>query len=418
MGNDWESLFDADIDDEGTDKAVSDSEQYDADETETEIDDIEEDNEQPVEDEAKPKKGLFKKKEKPVKKSGKKASAEKKPEKPAKAKTVHGLKRKETTEDDPYARRGSSHGKLVFVGIGVAVLAAAIGVGGFVANKRVQTVSETNQNLTQQIANRTKNVYTAKRDILIGDEIITTGSDANVELSQVYTSLADSAYISESTSGYAQVNITSGMPVMADEVGDSNPVVELDNAVEEAVAPYLTAKVMPYKITAEYVDLETGNALADERDLLLDNGANEKAFNTEAETIDGYKLSTIKVDGESVHAYGMSEKSMKGGIVSMYYYTTKGGWGRHEMKGNIRVIYGYVKQADAADIESDVFDDSAWIDMEEANTEADSADIAENTIEDIYEEVVDDTDTDIVEGADDIAEEITDTADTEVLTAE
>lgn len=364
MGDDWEALFGADLDEEDQDVKAGPETDID------EIDDAEDEktvNEDNASgDEPAPKKGPFGRAKKD------------KPEKPAKEKKIHGLKRKETKDVDPYENAKGGHGKIALIAVGAVILIAAIGAGGLVANKRVQAVTETNENLTQQISNRTKNIYTAKRDIKAGDEIVTSGNEANVELSQVYTSLADSAYIAESTTGYAQVDIKAGMPVMANEVADTNPITELNNAVEEAVAPYLEAKTMPYKITAEFIDLSTGDAIAEERDLLLDNGANEKAFNTEADTIDGYKLSTIKVDGESVHAYGISEKSMKGGIVSMYYYTTKGGWGRHEMKGNIRVIYGYLKQTDPAADETDVFDDSAWIEEPEETTEET---VAETTID-------------------------------------
>lgn len=275
--------------------------------------------------------------------------------------SVHGLKKKQKKEFDPYANSKASPVKIIIAGAGVVAVIAVIAIVGLASNKKTQSLTEANQNLTQQIASRTVNVYTAKRDIAKGDEIILFGDNANAELSQVYTSLSQDSYVQDGETGYAQVDISAGMPIMANEIGDTNPVTALADAIAEAENEYTKAKTMPYRITADFVDLSTGNTLVESRDLLLDAGANEKAFNTEAEDVDGYALKTIQVDGESVHAYGISEKSMKGGIVSMYYYTTKGGWGRHEMKGNIRVTFGYVKKDDPSAKETDVFDDSAWI---------------------------------------------------------
>lgn len=365
MRDEWEALFGDDTDDEKeaagtavTEEAVEEPDPPHHEETEDEPDDIEDQAEEAdTESKDRPKKKAPKKK--PVKK-------------------VHGLKRKEKKEEDPYDKEDRmNHNKLVIAVIGVVAVAAAVGAGGLVASSRIRSVNETNENLTQQIASRTKNVYTAKRDLQAGDAIVTTGEPANVELSQVYTSLSDSAYISADESGYLKVDIEAGLPVMSYDVGDTSPVDDLNNAVDEATSVYRTAKVMPYKITADFIDLETGNSIAESRDLLLDDGANEKAFNTEAESVDGYILKSIQVDGESTHAYGVSEKSMKEGSVSMYYYTTKGGWGRHEIKGNIRVTYGYQKVNDAASEEeatTDIFDDSQWIDNSAEAAAEESAD--------------------------------------------
>lgn len=363
MRSDWEDMFEDDFDDEeptvdtksdeeDAEKENSSEFYADDEEDDDEIDDSYDDFDEPEEVEKPVKKKPAPIKSKPVK--------EKKQPKPRN--NIHGLKRKEPKEVE-VVHANSKGGKIIPIVIGVIVCAGVIVGAWYIAGRQVNNVKETNQNLTQQIENRTRYVYTAKRDLKAGDEIITSGTDANVELSQIYTSLDESAYIDESSSGYVQVDVKAGMPIMSNEIGATNPETEISAAVEEAVSSYTKAKVMPYKITADFIDLATGNSLAESRDLLLDNGANEKAFNTEAETIDGYALSTIKVDGESVHAYGVSEKSMKQGIVSMYYYTSKGGWGRHEIKGNIRVQFGYVKKADNPNIEetTDVFDDSAWI---------------------------------------------------------
>lgn len=279
---------------------------------------------------------------------------------------VHGLKKKGSDK-----KKGAG-GKIAAVVLIAAAVVAAGFLGSSSMNGQIKSLKQSNQNLTDQIASQSMNVYTAKRDIQKGDEIITSGDSANVELSQVYTSLPETEYISEATTGYAQVDIKVGEPVMANTIGDTNPVSELNDAIAAVKAENSKAKVMPYKITADFVDLNTGNTLAESRDLLLDAGANEKAFNTEAETIDGYVLKSIQVDKEGVHAYGISEKSMKEGIVTMYYFTTKGGWGRHEIKGNIRVTYGYVKKDDPSLQEegaTDVMDDSAWIQTEEETKE-------------------------------------------------
>lgn len=279
---------------------------------------------------------------------------------------VHGLKKKGSD------KKKGAEGKIAAVVLIAAAVVAAGFLGSSSMNGQIKSLKQSNQNLTDQIASQSMNVYTAKRDIQKGDEIITSGDSANVELSQVYTSLPETEYISEATTGYAQVDIKVGEPVMANTIGDTNPVSELNDAIAAVKAENSKAKVMPYKITADFVDLNTGNTLAESRDLLLDAGANEKAFNTEAETIDGYVLKSIQVDKEGVHAYGISEKSMKEGIVTMYYFTTKGGWGRHEIKGNIRVTYGYVKKDDPSLQEegaTDVMDDSAWIQTEEETKE-------------------------------------------------
>lgn len=278
---------------------------------------------------------------------------------------VHGLKKKGS------GKKGAG-GKIAAVVLVAAAVVAAGFLGSSSMNGQIKSLKQSNQNLTDQIASQSMNVYTAKRDIQKGDEIITSGDNANVELSQLYTSLPETEYISEATTGYAQVDIKAGEPVMANTIGDTNPVSELNDAIAAVKAESSKAKAMPYKITADFVDLNTGNTLAESRDLLLDSGANEKAFNTEAETIDGYVLKSIQVDKEGVHAYGISEKSMKEGIVTMYYFTTKGGWGRHEIKGNIRVTYGYVKKDDPSLQEegaTDVMDDSAWIQTEEETKE-------------------------------------------------
>lgn len=290
---------------------------------------------------------------------------------------VHGLKKKGSD------KKGAG-GKIAAVVLIAAAVVAAGFLGSSSMNGQIKSLKQSNQNLTDQIASQSMNVYTAKRDIQKGDEIITSGDSANVELSQVYTSLPETEYISEATTGYAQVDIKVGEPVMANTIGDTNPVSELNDSIAAVKAENSKAKVMPYKITADFVDLNTGNTLAESRDLLLDAGANEKAFNTEAETIDGYVLKSIQVDKEGVHAYGISEKSMKEGIVTMYYFTTKGGWGRHEIKGNIRVTYGYVKKDDPSLQEegaTDVMDDSAWIQTEEETKEEADAPAEANTEE-------------------------------------
>ena len=306
---------------------------------------------------------------------------------------VHGLKKKGS------GKKKGAGGKIAAVVLIAAAVVAAGFLGSSSMNGQIKSLKQSNQNLTDQIASQSMNVYTAKRDIQKGDEIITSGDNANVELSQVYTSLPETEYISEATTGYAQVDIKAGEPVMANTIGDTNPVSELNDAIAAVKAENSKAKVMPYKITADFVDLNTGNTLAESRDLLLDAGANEKAFNTEAETIDGYVLKSIQVDKEGVHAYGISEKSMKEGIVTMYYFTTKGGWGRHEIKGNIRVTYGYVKKDDPSLQEegaTDVMDDSAWIQTEEKAKEETDAPAEVNTEEKTKEDTAKTASTDAV----------------------
>lgn len=384
--DDLEDMFDDDLeddddfvvaeDDDDNDDNYSDEEDDDEDDEDNDYEDEDDD-----EEDARPKKKGLK-----FGFSGKGSKKKPKEEKPKKEtiKSVHGLKRKESKERDPYKESKGSPAKLIIAGVGVVAVIGVIIAAGGVMNSKISKLNSSNENLTQQIASRTINVYVAKRDIAKGDEIIVSGDNANVSLSQIYTSLSSSSYIDDTASGYAQVDIASGMPVMVNDIGNTNPVTALSDAVAEFKAEYTKAKEIPYRITADFVEAGTGNALVESRDLTLDAGANEKAFNIEAESIDGYVLKTIQVDGESVHAYGVSEKSMKQGIVNMYYYTTKGGWGRHEMKGNIRVTYTYVKKSDPSAEETDVFDDSAWIDTTEAanneesvTTEVSDVDVSE-----------------------------------------
>ena len=345
--DDEDDDFDADeIESDNTSASSDDFDEYNEDDGIDSDDDFEDDDEE-VE----------------VKKPASKKDNKKKPRE-----HVHGLKKKSGN-----GKAKGAAGKVATVIAVVAAVGIAGGLSFAVTNGQITELKQANSNLTTQIANQTMNVYTAKKDIAKGDEIIVSGDMANVEISQVYTSLPESSYINDATTGYAQVDIKAGEPVMVSEIGATNPVSELNDAIASIKAEYNKAKEMPYKISADFIDLNTGNTLAESRDLTLDPGANEKAFNTEAETIDGYVLKSIQVDKEGVHAYGVSEKSMKEGIVTMYYYTTKAGWGRHEIKGNIRVTFGYVKKDDPSLEEegvSDVMDDSAWIVTEDTTANA------------------------------------------------
>ena len=230
----------------------------------------------------------------------------------------------------------------------------------YVENKNAEQYRAEAENLSSQIAANSIVVYTAKTNIKRGDSVITSGDDANVEKSQIYSSLDPSLYIQDTASGYVQVDIKKGSPVMACEVNDMAPDAELEEAVQKTKDEFNRPAELPYRIYADYVDEKTGERVAATKVLALNPGVNEKAFNLDAEDVEGYKLSSISISGKAVHAFGISKKELKAGTVTMYYYTGKSGWDRHEIKGNIHVTYGYTSQnpapADSASEEAGIPD--------------------------------------------------------------
>lgn len=228
------------------------------------------------------------------------------------------------------------------------------------------------ENLSAQIAANSIVVYTAKEDIKKGDPIITSGDNANAEKSQIYSSIDPSLYIDGTTSSYAQVDIKKGTPIMMCDTGNTAPEDELEKAVQEAKDEMNKPIELPYKLYADYIDEETGATLAGTRPLSLDSGTNEKAFNLEAEDIDGYILSSISIDGKAVHAFGISKKELRAGTVIMYYYTGKSGWDRHEIKGNIHVTFGYTNQNKTADSHGKQPENTAAENTEETSAEAEA----------------------------------------------
>lgn len=271
----------------------------------------------------------------------------------AKEKQIEDKKQKKNrgsrTEEQGRRKSHASVGSILLICTGLVVFILAGSMLIYVENKNAEQYRIEAENLSSQIASNSVVVYTAKTNIKKGDAIITSGDDANVEKSQIYSSLDASFYIQDSASGYAQVDIKKGSPVMACEVNNTAPDAEIEEAVKKTKDEFNKPAELPYRIYADYIDEETGERLAAAKVLTLDPGANEKAFNLEAEDIEGYKLSSISIGGKAVHAFGISKKELKAGTVTMYYYTGKSGWDRHEIKGNIHVTYGYTSQSVASD---------------------------------------------------------------------
>lgn len=262
------------------------------------------------------------------------------------------LEEKRSRKDAPEGQDGRksrvSVGSILLICTGLVIFVLVGSMLIYVENKNAEQYRAEAENLSSQIAANSIVVYTAKTNIKRGDSVITSGDDANVEKSQIYSSLDPSLYIQDTASGYAQVDIKKGSPVMACEVNDMAPDAELEEAVQKTKDEFNRPAELPYRIYADYVDEKTGERVAATKVLALDPGVNEKAFNLDAEDVEGYKLSSISIGGKAVHAFGISKKELKAGTVTMYYYTGKSGWDRHEIKGNIHVTYGYTSQNPAS----------------------------------------------------------------------
>ena len=256
--------------------------------------------------------------------------------------------RKDAPERKPERKSHASVGSILLICTGLVIFVLVGSTLIYVENKNAEQYRAEAENLSSQIAANSIVVYTAKTNIKRGDSIVTSGDDANVEKSQIYSSLDPSLYIQDTASGYAQVDIKKGSPVMACEVNDMAPDAELEEAVQKTKDEFNKPAELPYRIYADYVNEKTGERVAATKVLALAPGVNEKAFNLDAEDVEGYKLSSISIDGKAVHAFGISKKELKAGTVTMYYYTGKSGWDRHEIKGNIHVTYGYANQNPAS----------------------------------------------------------------------
>lgn len=278
--------------------------------------------------------------------------------------------RKNAPERKPERKSHTSVGSILLICTGLVIFVLVGSMLIYVENKNAEQYRAEAENLSSQIAANSIIVYTAKTNIKKGDSIVTLGDDANVEKSQIYSSLDPSLYIQDTASGYAQVDIKKGSPVMACEVNDMAPDAELEEAVQKTKDEFNRPAELPYRIYADYVDEKTGERVAATKVLALDPGVNEKAFNLDAEDVEGYKLSSISIGGKAVHAFGISKKELKAGTVTMYYYTGKSGWDRHEIKGNIHVTYGYTRQNPAsADISSEETEIQATAETETQNPE-------------------------------------------------
>ena len=232
-----------------------------------------------------------------------------------------------------------------------ALFAVIIVLGAASFRSKISTLSNSNTDLMQQMANIRQNVYIATNDIHMGDKIVYNGAGANVELTQVYTSVDPTLYVTAEDEGLAQVDIKAGTPVTLAMVGDTDPNerMEPERIIEEV--PVEEQIIIPYQITADYINQLTGEKIAESMELQLDAGSNEKAFNMKEAVIDGYVLKSIKIEGNSVHSFGAVKKNLKAGPVMLYYYTNKRGWARVEIKGNIRVEYAYVPEATVGEAE-------------------------------------------------------------------
>ena len=235
--------------------------------------------------------------------------------------------------------RTNNKGVMIKRIISIALILAVAAVTFFVSrgfyNKWVM-VNASNESMIRQIDKARKNVYTAVRDIEKGEKIVTSGDDANVEYSQIISSLDEEDYIRSDEDGYAQVAIKAGTPVLLEFVGDEDPTA-IDRA-RTAVAN----QTIPYGISAVYVDLDTGEEIKPSTMLSLDPGVNEKSFNTPESQIDGYTLISVACGETPVHSFGVAEKYFSYGTVTMCYYTDQDGWNRHPINSNIVVTYTYI----------------------------------------------------------------------------
>ena len=230
--------------------------------------------------------------------------------------------------------------------IGIAAIVAIGGLAGtrvLTLQNQVASLSIENERLSKGIGDNTMKVYTAKKDLKQGDEIVYSGAEANVEQSQITSSLPESAYLQDGTSGYAQVDIAKDMPVMANEVGDTNPLTAVDDAVAEVEAQYSAAPEIPYTITGDFVDASTGDTIADSITMTLDSGIDEKDFAEYAIGIKGFELSSIVTGKQEISTFGVSEQKDKdGGTQTLYYYTLADGLTRKQITANLHVIFNYV----------------------------------------------------------------------------
>lgn len=230
--------------------------------------------------------------------------------------------------------------------IGIAAIVAIGGLAGIrvlTLQNQVASLSIENERLSKGIGDNTMKVYTAKKDLKQGDEIVYSGAEANVEQSQITSSLPESAYLQDGTSGYVQVDIAKDMPVMANEVGDTNPLTAIDDAVAEVEAKYSAAPEIPYTITGDFVDASTGDTIADSITMTLDSGIDEKEFAEYAIGIKGFELNSIVTGKQEISTFGVSEQKDKdGGTQTLYYYTLADGLTRKQITANLHVIFNYV----------------------------------------------------------------------------
>ena len=95
--------------------------------------------------------------------------------------------------------------------VAILVLVAALLYGLY----EMKNLKEENTALTTEMTQNQQTVYVATRLIERGEEIISEGTDANVELQNIYTGLEPFNYITEEQIGdIATVDIAEGVPVM------------------------------------------------------------------------------------------------------------------------------------------------------------------------------------------------------------
>lgn len=224
-------------------------------------------------------------------------------------------------------------------------LAALVVTGGAVFGYAVYDnytfLADNNVQLSAELSNVRVARYTAVGDISAGDEIVYEGEGKNVELRQVYCSYPEELYILPSADTgtlYAQTDIPAGSPVLASQVAESEPLLTLEpeRVVEEIPETY----DIPYTITAVHMD-RNGVELHENTQIQLSEGVGEQSLADFQETIDGYYLDSVRVNGRYVFSIGAVRMDDVDGRKMYYYYTESDGLERIELTGDLEIRFTY-----------------------------------------------------------------------------
>lgn len=229
---------------------------------------------------------------------------------------------------------------------------ALLAVGGYVGLQalmnRVETVADTNQALSQDIASYNQTVYIAARNLKAGEPLIFSGEGANMATSQVVSSYDINMYATKNTGGYAATDIPADTPIFKAMV---SPEPKIDpESLKERVVEKVDVEIpetlkIPFGITAEFItpDGKATKPISESIKLSLDTGCQEESFGAKKKDIGGYKLSGIRIGKTPVHSFGAMRKQTTNGQVFLYYYTLEDGLTRVIISEPITVSYVYEK---------------------------------------------------------------------------